>query len=99
MVGCYFGDRHYITGKHQAMAKMNMAPKLLRYAGLNQERVAFAQCSSGEASRLVEPVSEFGDKIKELGPMEATAMPLRERSRPESSPLPRGFLPPRRYAG
>ncbi len=69
VVGCYFGDCHYITGNHQGQAKMNMTQKLLRYVGLNQDRVAFAQCSSGEASRFVELVSEFGDKIKALGPL------------------------------
>ena len=38
VVGCYFGDCHYITGNHQGQAKMNMTQKLLRYVGLNQDR-------------------------------------------------------------
>ena len=69
VVGCYFGDCHYITGNHQAQAKMNMTQKLLAYNGMNPERVRFAQCSSGEASRLVELVTEFQGKIRELGPL------------------------------
>ena len=69
VVGCYFGDCHYITGNHQAQAKMNMTQKLLAYNGMNPERVRFAQCSSGEASRFVELVTEFQGKIRELGPL------------------------------
>jgi len=28
VVGCYFGDCHYITGNHQAKAKMDMMPSV-----------------------------------------------------------------------
>ena len=58
-VGCYFGDCHYITGNHQAKAKMDITRKLLKHAGLNEDRVAFRQCSSGEASVFVEIITEL----------------------------------------
>ena len=53
VVGCYFGDCHYITGNHQAQAKMNMTQKLLAYGGMDPTRGRFTQCSFGEASRFV----------------------------------------------
>ncbi|HDZ91032.1 MAG: hypothetical protein DRG82_07510 [Deltaproteobacteria bacterium] len=69
VVGCYFGDCHYISGNHQAQARINMTKKLLRHIGVNEKRLAFRQCSSGEASVFVEIVSEFDATIKELGPI------------------------------
>lgn len=68
-VGCYFGDCHYITGNHQAKAKIDITRKLLRHVGLNEERLAFRQCSSGEASVFVDLISEFDEKIRSLGPL------------------------------
>ncbi len=69
VVGCYFGDCHYISGNYQAKAKMEITQKLFDYIGVNKERLAFRQCSSGEASVFVNLVSEFDAKIKELGPI------------------------------
>jgi len=69
VVGCYFGDCHYITGNHQAKAKMDITRKLLKYIGLNEDRLAFRQCSSGEASVFVDIVSGFAEKIRSLGPL------------------------------
>jgi F420-non-reducing hydrogenase iron-sulfur subunit len=69
VVGCYFGDCHYITGNVQAKAKIDMTRKVLRHIGVNDQRLAFRQCSSGEASVFVELVSEFDNKIRELGPL------------------------------
>ena len=68
-VGCYFGDCHYITGNHQAKAKMDITRKLLKHVGLNEDRLAFRQCSSGEASVFVEIITEFTEKIRSLGPL------------------------------
>jgi F420-non-reducing hydrogenase iron-sulfur subunit len=69
VVGCYFGDCHYITGNHQAKAKIDMTRKLFRHVGVNEERLAFRQCSSGEASVFVGLVNEFDRKVRELGPL------------------------------
>ncbi len=68
-VGCYFGDCHYITGNVQAKAKIDITRKVLKHAGLNEERLAFRQCSSGEASVFVDLVSQFDEKIHSLGPL------------------------------
>ena len=77
VVGCYFGDCHYISGNYQAQAKIDITRKLLEYIGVNKERLVFRQCSSGEASVFVELVSEFDAKIKELGPIGDGGDPLR----------------------
>jgi len=69
VVGCYFGDCHYISGNVQAKAKMDMTRKLFKHIGVNEDRLAFRHCSSGEASVFVEIVNEFADKIRSLGPL------------------------------
>ena len=69
VVGCYFGDCHYVSGNVQAKAKIDMTRKLFKYIGVNEERLAFRQCSSGEASVFVKLVTEFDEKIRDLGPL------------------------------
>jgi len=69
VVGCYFGDGHYISGNYQARAKIDITRKLFDHIGVNKERLVFRQCSSGEASVFVKLVSEFDEKIKALGPI------------------------------
>lgn len=69
VVGCYFGDCHYISGNFQARAKMDITRKLLKHIGVNEDRLAFRQCSSGEASVFVDIIGKFVDRIHELGPI------------------------------
>ncbi len=69
VVGCYFGDCHYISGNVQAKAKIDMTRKLFKHVGVNEERLAFRQCSSGEAAVFVKHVTEFDEKIRNLGPL------------------------------
>lgn len=69
VVGCYFGDCHYIKGNYQAQARIDMTRRLLKHIGVNEDRLAFRQCSSGEASVFVEIISEFDATIRELGPI------------------------------
>lgn len=77
VVGCYFGDCHYITGNYQAQARIDITRKLLEYVGVNKSRLAFRQCSSGEASIFVQLITEFDAKIKELGPIGEGGDPLK----------------------
>lgn len=69
VVGCHFGDCHYITGNVQARVKVGLAVRLLDYAGLNPARISFSQCSSAEGERFVSLISAFDRSIRELGPL------------------------------
>jgi hypothetical protein len=69
IVGCHFGDCHYITGNFQAKLKIDMTLRLLNYIGINEERLSFQQCSSGEAAVFVELVTRFSEKIRGIGPI------------------------------
>ncbi len=77
VVGCHFGDCHYISGNYQARVKMGLASRALGYVGLNAARVAFKQCSSAEGDRFVSHVTTFHDSICEIGPLgSAEKLPL-----------------------
>ena len=67
VVGCHFGDCHYITGNYQARVKIGLASRTLGYVGLNTGRVAFNQCSSAEGERFVSQVTAFDGNIREMG--------------------------------
>ena len=77
VVGCYFGDCHYITGNVQANLKMKITRRLLKHIGVNEERVSFKQCSSGEASVFVDIINEFDEKIRGLGSIGDGGDPLK----------------------
>lgn len=79
VVGCHFGDCHYITGNYQGKIKVGLASRALDYVGLNPQRVSFSQCSSAEGERFVSMVTAFDEKIRELGPLgNAESIPLPE---------------------
>jgi coenzyme F420-reducing hydrogenase delta subunit len=69
VVGCHFGDCHYITGNYEGKIKVGLAARVLDYVGLNPQRVSFNQCSSAEGERFVSMVTEFDRGISELGPL------------------------------
>ena len=69
VIGCHFGDCHYITGNVQGKIKVGLAERVLTYVGLNPKRVAFDQCSSAEGERFVKLVTNFNQGVRELGPL------------------------------
>ncbi len=82
VVGCHFGDCHYISGNYQAKVKIGLASRTLGYVGLNPGRVAFNQCSSAEGERFVSLVTAFHSSIREMGPLgSAERFPLPEAER------------------
>ncbi len=69
VVGCHFGDCHYVNGNYHAKARIDMVRKLFKHIGVNEERLDFKQCSSGEAALFVDIVTAFDEKIKQIGPL------------------------------
>jgi biotin operon repressor len=69
VVGCHFGECHYVSGNVEAKAKIEVTRRLFRHLGVNEDRIAFRQCSSSEASVFVKLVNEFDELIKTLGPL------------------------------
>jgi hypothetical protein len=69
VVGCHFGECHYITGNVQGKIKVGLAERVLTYVGLSPKRVSFDQCSSAEGERFVRLVTDFNQGVRELGPL------------------------------
>jgi coenzyme F420-reducing hydrogenase delta subunit len=68
VVGCLEGDCHYQAGNLYAKTRVKRAKEILDKVGLNGERVAMFNLSSGMGGRFAEIVKEMTAKILELGP-------------------------------
>ena len=68
--GCWLGECHYITeGNYDALSMMHLGKKLLEATGLNPDRLRLEWVSASEGNRFAEIVTDFTDKLKELGPL------------------------------
>ena len=68
--GCWPGECHYITeGNYIALSNMHIGRRLLKYIGLNPERLWLEWVSASEGSRFAEVMNGFSKKVKALGPL------------------------------
>ena len=68
--GCHFNECNYGThGNYHALNMVLLCKKLMEHIGLNPERLRIETMSSGEGALFAEVMSEFGKKMKELGPL------------------------------
>jgi len=70
VLGCHLGDCHYLTGNYHAEKKMQMVEKLLGLASVERKRFILDWVSAAEGERFARIVTEFANKIKEVGPLE-----------------------------
>lgn len=69
VLGCHFGDCHYLTGNYQAERKMKLTRKVLRRTGLIPDRLYLDWVSAAEGELFAKLVGDFTKKVKELGPL------------------------------
>jgi coenzyme F420-reducing hydrogenase delta subunit/Fe-S-cluster-containing hydrogenase component 2 len=68
--GCRLNECNYIThGNYHALNMVLLCKKIMEHIGLNPERLRIAFMSSAEGILFAEVMSEFGNKVKELGPL------------------------------
>ncbi len=67
--GCHLGECHYQTGNYEALVVAALTRKLLEKAGLSKERFLLEWASAAEGPRFVEIITNFTNKIKDLGPL------------------------------
>ena len=68
--GCWLGECHYVTeGNYDALSMMHLGKKLLEYIGVNPDRLRLEWVSASEGIRYAEIVTDFTDRLKELGPL------------------------------
>ena len=68
--GCRLNECNYIThGNYHALNMVLLCRKIMEHIGLNPERLRIEFMSSAEGILFAEVMSEFGSKVKELGPL------------------------------
>jgi coenzyme F420-reducing hydrogenase delta subunit len=66
--GCHPGDCHYISGNLAARRKFALLKELVRFAGIEPERIQFAWVSASEGGRFAAVVEKVVGLVRSLGP-------------------------------
>jgi F420-non-reducing hydrogenase iron-sulfur subunit len=69
MLGCHFGDCHYLKGNYACNARMTLLKAYLPAIGINPERLYWAQISASEGIKFQETMNKIVKKARELGPI------------------------------
>jgi len=72
VLGCHFGDCHYLNGNYHAEKRIIGAQKLLSLTGIGPERLYLDWVSAAEGERFANLVNNFVKKIKDIGPFPKT---------------------------
>lgn len=68
--GCWLGECHYgVEGNYHALSMMHIFKKVLKLMGISPERLRIEWVSASEGIRFAEVVTDFTNKLKELGPI------------------------------
>jgi coenzyme F420-reducing hydrogenase delta subunit len=67
ILGCHLNDCHYISGNYEEQNKFKMLDRLLEHIGFNN-RVMLDWVSAAEGVRFSKIITEFTEKIKNVGP-------------------------------
>jgi coenzyme F420-reducing hydrogenase delta subunit len=69
VLGCHFGDCHYISGNYEAARRMELLRKLFKDIGMDDRRIMIEWVSASEGDRFGSVVNAFTEQIRELGPL------------------------------
>jgi F420-non-reducing hydrogenase iron-sulfur subunit len=72
IVGCRLDECNYTThGNYSALNKAGLCRSIMRYSGLNPDRLRIEFMSSGDGVLFAETVRDFVARVKDLGPLGA----------------------------
>ncbi len=69
VLGCHFGDCHYMTGNYRCRDRMEMTKELLKVVGIEPDRLYLGWVSAAEGQQFAQIVASFTDQIKTMGPI------------------------------
>ena len=72
VMGCHIGDCHYLEGNYDMQRRFNEIHELLDKVGINPDRYRLEWVSASEGKRFSQVVTEFVERVKELGPLAKT---------------------------
>lgn len=63
------GECHYRSGNYEVINKVNLVNKILQHLRIEPGRLSLEWVSAAEATRFVQLITEFTNRISELGPL------------------------------
>lgn len=69
VLGCHFGDCHYISGNYRCRDRMEVTKELLNIIGVNPDRLHLGWVSAAEGQQFAQIVSSFTEQLKDMGPL------------------------------
>ncbi|MHA1669460.1 MAG: FAD-dependent oxidoreductase [Promethearchaeota archaeon] len=79
--GCHIGDCHYIEGNYDMLRRYNEIKGTLESVGINPERYRLEWISASEGKRFSQVITEFVNKVKELGPLSKTGDKIEKKEK------------------
>lgn len=67
--GCHLGECHYQFGNYDAIITAAFVRRVLTKSGVRADRLALEWASAAEGSKYVQMITNFTNKISELGPL------------------------------
>ncbi len=71
VLGCHLGECHYQDGNRKALARSEVITELLEDFGYETERYEISWLSSSEPDRLVKAFTDFTERVRKMGPVNA----------------------------
>ncbi|MEN6644914.1 MAG: hydrogenase iron-sulfur subunit [Armatimonadia bacterium] len=68
VAGCHPGDCHYAEGNYYARRRMSLLKRLVKYAGIPEERFKALWVSASEGKEFAHVINEMVEEIRPLGP-------------------------------
>lgn len=69
--GCHPGDCHYTAGNYRARRRWTLFRDMLDVIGFDLNRLAISWVSAAEGAKWVKIITEFTEKIRQLGPYDS----------------------------
>ena len=67
VLGCHFGDCHYISGNYRCRDRMELTKEILKIVGVNPERLYVGWVSAAEGQQFAQIVAEFTGQLTAIG--------------------------------
>lgn len=68
VLGCHFGDCHYISGNYRCRDRMEITKELLKIVGVDPERLHVGWVSAAEGQQFAQTVADFTEQLVAIGP-------------------------------
>ncbi len=67
--GCHPGDCHYVEGNYYARRRLEVLKNFLPFLGIEPDRFKYTWISATEGTKWQETITQFTQRIQELGPL------------------------------